>query len=456
MAPLKSQGAFPFNTFDKWALRKLLTYAINSGKKHLPKSTQKCIIRHYCERRGNRNVVTEGVTVVDILKPKYRRRPRTQWELSPTFRTDGSSMHLIWQCPIIKEVACTQREKDDHEAKRLKHEKTWTDEVERARKVKEAEEKKPEAKRNPKAKTEPDRRKRLFLDKEPKVHEPDTTVYPSNDVDAFNDKKPGLYSRKILEHVDQNTISTVDSFDPGRKDLMSGCRVTDFTPSADPEAFDPQKGSRLTSKEFYNRTRVKTPRNDDLNARLSQCSLKTSSYEIFLKNLRPWLRLTNEVFEAYGTRQLRAKKFLRYKKKRQFYDTVADRLVPDKNSLVLVGNGYMQVTMKGTSTCPTAKIIRHVAAKRRTVLVREAYTTQKCSCCRDARCSTNKVPATHIGPGVTRSGRSYPRYIHGLRQCPHCLRTWNRDFNASRGIFFSGLSEMNTGERAAFLAPAPP
>ena len=81
-------------------------------------------------------------------------------------------------------------------------------------------------------------------------------------------------------------------------------------------------------------------------------------------------------------------------------------------------------------------MFQSIAKKRRLVYVKESYTTQKCSKCRRNGANTTCVPATHKGVQLTAGGKKYLPKIHGLRQCPHCASTWNRDFNAARNIHF--------------------
>ena len=128
---------------------------------------------------------------------------------------------------------------------------------------------------------------------------------------------------------------------------------------------------------------------------------------------------------------------------------------PESSSIIAMGNGKIQTTMKGTSTCPIAKICREVAKKRRLVYTPESYTTAKCSFC----CNKNNFTTSILllrsdkekGPQINSAGKTYIPKIHGLRQCKHCARTWNRDKNASRNIFNSFSSLLTTGKRAEYL-----
>jgi hypothetical protein len=432
--PIMSKGAFPFVVFDKAALKDLLQAAVTGDAKHyFYNSTKECIVRSYCDIVNNKPKVRETLIPADVFKTNEYRLGH-DWEISPTFRSDGICLHIIWQRRFTIPKAVDEDEYAEHQEKLLGYERTWEDEVEKA-----AEEER-----------EPDKRKRRWLDKQPMVSKRDTTVYPSKNAEAFTRGEPGLYSRHVLPDVAIDEGTTVYAVDPGMHDLISSCKVDNF--SKDNVDVDPVKGPRLTGKEFYDNINVRLPRDDELNGLLAQCSLRTSNFDVYVSRLREWVGLTRRVFESYGSERLRSQKFLRYRKKRRFYDTVAE-LFPEKDCVIIMGNGKIQVTMKGMSTCPIAKITRALAEKRRVVFTNESYTTKKCSHCRDRQCENKALYNMHLGLQTSRSGRHYFRQHHGLRQCLHCHRMWNRDFNAARNIFFSGLSYMQCGQQAPHLSP---
>ena len=225
---------------------------------------------------------------------------------------------------------------------------------------------------------------------------------------------------------------------------------------------DPVQGPRLSSKKYKNAISIPVPKDDELNTRLSTCSLKTSSYDTYLANVPGWTRETRCVFAVYGTRTCRAKKAKRANKLAQFYATVAGKLFPEQDAIVIMGDAKIQVSMKGRSTCPTAKVTRAIAQRRRLIFANERFTTAKWSSCRDREKELAIVKDMRKGPNLSRSGKVYIPDLHGLRQCPHCHRSWNRDLNAARNIFFCGLAVNRTGAPPPYLArrpdgvPAPP
>jgi len=355
MAPICTSGDFPFIDVDKAGLKELLSFAINLGSELFEAKTHLCILDNYCVEKGKNYVIAEDISISDLFNLPHRS---PGWELSNTFRTDGLCCHLIWEKAFKKDIAITEADYHEYQEKLIQYQKTWDNEVELAKK---------ECR-------EPNKHKRLFLDSKAKVEETDKKIYPSKSVDDFNNGKPGMYSMQILSEIQIAPGSPAYAVDPGMIDLFSSCKVPNFNVNADME---PIKGPSISSAEFYNRIRVKTPKNDGLNAQLSACSLKTSNYTLFLQNLSSWSSLTQSVFDNYGTRRLRSKKFKRYQEKQQFYDTIAEKLFPEKDATVIMGNGKIQVTMKGRATCPTAKITRHVAMKRRVIFAHEGYTTKK-------------------------------------------------------------------------------
>ena len=108
-----------------------------------------------------------------------------------------------------------------------------------------------------------------------------------------------------------------------------------------------------------------------------------------------------------------------------------------------MGNGKIQTTLKGLSTCPIAKLTQTVAKSRRVIFVNEHYTTKKCSYCCNINCELTAQPNNKKGMQTNRFGKTYMPKIHGLRQCPHCYEwTWNRDENAARNICHSTHTKL--------------
>ena len=154
--------------------------------------------------------------------------------------------------------------------------------------------------------------------------------------------------------------------------------------------------------------------NNDLTHQLSECSLKTSVSTRLLHHLSTFKHLVGRVFKQWGGKSLRRAHFLRHRRKHRFYDTIVNEMFPEENAIICMGDGNIQTTLKGTTTCPLGKIAQAIGKQRRLVYVRECYTTQKCSRCCHRDAMTTCVDAKHKGIQRSVNGRAYMPDIHGL------------------------------------------
>ena len=290
----------------------------------------------------------------------------------------------------------------------------------------------------------PDTRKRVFLDKQPSVIPPETKIYPSKNVGAFNRASPGLYSQTILDQV--NISGVTYSVDPGMHDIMSSVKN-------ESAMADPSKWKHFSSKEFYNQLgqTIKIKKGDRLNTIISKASLKSITPAVICENIKSLVTVAEDYFKHFGSKCLRKVKFSRFRRKSKLYATFADKMFPEKNSIVLMGDGKIQTTLKGLATCPIAKLTQTVSKSRRVIFIKEYYTTQKCSYCCDINCNVTAQPDNKKGMQTNRFGKAYMPTIHGLRQCPHCAKTWNRDTNAARNICFAAYEANKTGLHPKYL-----
>ena len=342
---------------------------------------------------------------------------RSNWTLSPTFRTDGYALHLIWQRDASVRRMVSNEIWEKHHAHAEQKESKWREECEAAHREGRL----------------PDQRKRLALTKQFRVQSVEDTRL-SRDLDAFRRGRPQMYHRDVLEE----TTSPVYALDPGMRNLFHGVKR-----NSDARV-------NLTNRRFYDAIQSPSCRDDVLTAKLSQITLRTTQVSQCLEAQRA-LRVL-PIFKTWGSQKDRSRRMLRNRRKQQFYDRVASQYFPEKDAIVCIGDGHIETTLKGLTTCPIAKIVRAISKRRRVVFIPEAYTSQKCSECQSSHCVTTTVPAIHKGLQTTSNGKVYVSTIHGLRQCPHCARTWNRDHNAARNILNNSISWMKMKTSVSYLS----
>jgi hypothetical protein len=302
--------------------------------------------------------------------------------------------------------------------------------------------------------TAPDKRKRVALEKQPMIKKRDVKIFPSKSSWDFESGKPSFYSQTILHNLNIPVGTSVYGVDPGMNDVVSCARQSWLKPRSccdkKRNTQPPIKSKSLSSREFY--SRIRTGKKTPVPEGLSECSLKEIDPDVYLERMKQYKTYAPKLFTQWGTSKHRKESFRRSKKKNKLYDTIVEELFPDKDSVIFMGNGNIQSTMKGTSTSPLGKIIKQIIKKRRLVFVREAYTTKRCSWCQKKDVDTRSLDDNEKGMRLTESGKVYFPQIHGLRQCPNCARTWNRDFNAARNIFFNACSFVATGKHCDYLS----
>lgn len=446
IAPVAT-ARLPFVEFCHKSIENLICFVISKQSKNtfLPGLRNSLLMDYFrIPKNSPLKIPDKGEevkTLIDTI-PLYdifRIPKRSNWEYSPTFKTDGYRLHIIWQKQIQKNYTTTPEAIDKRDQTIARNEFAWEDELSKIYEYncKEI------LKDKPKLKT-PDKRKRLFLDKQLAVYSSDSLIYPSKSVEDFNNQAPGIYSQTILDQV---TIgSPTYAVDPGMIDIMSCVKTTNF------QTGELTKAKRFSSKEFYHKIGIPKAENPRLLGILSQISFKSISPIAILKSLLGFLKICVDYFHVFGNKNLRISSFKRYRRKRRLYESFADSMFPEKDAIIIMGNGKIQTTLRGTSTCPLAKLTQEVAKRRRVIYVKENYTTQKCSCCHTVM---NELTDNKKGLCKTRSGRIYYPKIHGLRQCPHCARTWNRDYNAARNICFAAQCFNSIGEYPSYLSKSP-
>lgn len=141
----------------------------------------------------------------------------------------------------------------------------------------------------------------------------------------------------------------------------------------------------------------------------------------------------------------------RYRKKHQICDTIAYSLFLEKDSVIIINNGKIQVTTNVRLTCRIAKRSRSIPTintasnfYKRCVQIKEVF-------CLFERQMRNKVVYDEqLKLRVSSSGGTYLRQMHRISQCT-CHRAWTRHFGAATNIYFVGLSFMRHGQRAVYV-----
>ena len=101
---------------------------------------------------------------------------------------------------------------------------------------------------------------------------------------------------------------------------------------------------------------------------------------------------------------------------------------------------------KGHAATPYKRLKQMLSERANACVIEvgECNTSQVCSCCHGRLKSVKGEK--FVGEGVT----AY--MIHGIKVCPHCKVTWNRDVNASRNILHIFQELRNgRGRPEAFL-----
>ena len=75
----------------------------------------------------------------------------------------------------------------------------------------------------------------------------------------------------------------------------------------------------------------------------------------------------------------------------------------------------------------------------------ETCTTISCSSCRRKECYNKCLPCQEPKKAAKN------RKIHGLKQCTHCSKLWNRDFNAACNILYAFFGYYFNNKRPSYL-----
>ena len=208
----------------------------------------------------------------------------------------------------------------------------------------------------------------------------------------------------------------------------------------------------IGNKKFvrYNNQKGKVKKVKEALEELAQHSLKTADFDTFVENMKVNLRIAPLMFQTYGTGNHSRERFRKLQTMQSYFDRFVDLIAPGEDTIVVVGDAKFAHTRVGLSATPIFKMIAKLSKHRRVIVCPEHCTTKRCSACRDSKADTKSAYSSRIITSK-RTGKAYHPKIHGLRHCEQCHRTWNRDLNAARNIFFMFENLMLKRSKASYL-----
>lgn len=193
---------------------------------------------------------------------------------------------------------------------------------------------------------------------------------------------------------------------------------------------------------------------------LSQCTRhghKALTAETFQVYLRQKLLFNQKMASFYADEYHRKFRFNRYcntqRSEAQFINRFRSKFGPPATTLVCLGN-WSQNNHRRFHQPVKGKGFRDMfrRAGYDVVLVDEFRTSCTCSTCQipTAKCKEVQLPFERRSPQQPHRTR-----IHGLLQCSHCERKWNRDTNAAINIARAARAELNGVARPLYLCKQP-
>ena len=207
----------------------------------------------------------------------------------------------------------------------------------------------------------------------------------------------------------------------------------------------------------------------ELAARLSQFSLKVSSLEAYLQVLSVHLHATELLAGLNGSRRVREARLRRMSCKQHAMDGCVNIVAPDSESVVVFGSGFFGRRLRKGDSPKRPGVVRalrrHLARKRRVVLVNEYLTSQVCwKCshkCRSANSDSTGHPSTRteagylvLKPCCARMRKEDADVVHRDLYCHNHAGGGcriNRDLNAACNMMAIFHSLVHTGGRPRCL-----
>ena len=220
--------------------------------------------------------------------------------------------------------------------------------------------------------------------------------------------------------------------------------------------------TRCSGKEYHHMTGIKETRKrinrrkDSIELLKDMCkwSLKVSSVEEYLENLRNQFKNNGELIKEYSRKYYRKLGFTsRIKKTKAFYK-LGER-IEGRYERTVIGWGDGGTNQKGLkgNHIPNKEFKRHLLSTRSsitTVVCDEYCTTKKCS-----ECGSDTIKVKHWREIRDQDKNVSLKLVetYGLRRCNNneCRITWDRDVNACINILKIFECCLNGKERPGYL-----
>ena len=321
------------------------------------------------------------------------------------------------------------------------------------------------------------------------------------------DLRPGLYSRRSWEGCRAELPAGVRlvAIDPGHIDIVNAVvrepGQTEFQPLMALSKREWHRRLGLKKSRAKQREAWTTATQQDVGvveAALSTHPLGTTDPGGVLAAARVYFRHAPTLLGFYASLQETLRCFTQFRVRQRVTSEVLDRLAPpNSKTVVALGAARFAHSAKGLTSGPILSLTKKLAQRCPVLLVDEYNTTKLSSCCQAptrtfagpvgiratmdqhkrahqrllrrgeqgprrgldvgprgtfglqqkvAYALTKEEPRTQLPPSTSPAGALY-RSIHGLRQCSHCSKYWNRDHNAACNIGACFLHQLTTGER---------